>query len=330
MITVSRRQALVMGAAMSAATLTARAATITPLKYLFPAPDFLPAFAPFQLAKSKGYYSAAGLDVSFLIGKGGADVAKQVAVGNADLGGGIGDTALIVRPNGLKIRGVALLGGQALNQIVVRKASGIKSFADLKGKKIGVISFADTSFYTLQGVMASVGLSKQDASIEAVGPAGVVQLMISGALDAICAVPEWTVAIENAHVPVTTFEIDAAFPAMAQAIIASDALIAKQPKVVAAFVGATLKSLSDIIADPKAAAAAYCAAVVQHKGQEALIETIMRRYIALVYKTNPPQVLGQFDPRRLAAVDAFYVSHHIASAAVPVADVYTNQFVKAG
>ena len=45
--------------------------------YLFPAPDFLPAFAPFQLAKAKGYFEEAGLDVTFRVGKGGADVATQ-------------------------------------------------------------------------------------------------------------------------------------------------------------------------------------------------------------------------------------------------------------
>jgi hypothetical protein len=38
--------------------------------YLFPAPDFLPAFAPFQLAKAKGYFEEAGLDVTFRVGKG--------------------------------------------------------------------------------------------------------------------------------------------------------------------------------------------------------------------------------------------------------------------
>ncbi len=54
------------------------------ITYLFPVPDFLPAFAPFKLAMAKGYHKDAGLDVTFQVGKGGADVAKQVGVGNAD------------------------------------------------------------------------------------------------------------------------------------------------------------------------------------------------------------------------------------------------------
>ena len=58
------------------------------VNYLLPAPGFLPAFAPWQLAKHKGYYAAEGLEVAFQRSKGGVDVAKQVGVGNAPIGGG--------------------------------------------------------------------------------------------------------------------------------------------------------------------------------------------------------------------------------------------------
>ena len=52
------------------------------ITYLFPAPPLLPAFGPIQLAKGKGYFAQAGLDVNFAVGRGGVDVAKQVGAGN--------------------------------------------------------------------------------------------------------------------------------------------------------------------------------------------------------------------------------------------------------
>ena len=67
--------------------------------FLFPSLASLPAFAPYMLAKYKGYYKAENLDVEFQTGKGGTDVAAQLGAGNADLGGGVGDTTVIVRPN---------------------------------------------------------------------------------------------------------------------------------------------------------------------------------------------------------------------------------------
>lgn len=316
-----------IAAAMLAASATAAFAA-EKVTYLFPAPDFLPAFAPFQLAKSKGYFDEAGLEVTFQVGKGGADVATQVAVGNADLGGGIGDTPIIVRANGLDIRGVALLGGRGLTQLAWRKDSGITGPADLKGKAIGVLAFQDTTYYNLLGVLASVELSKGDADIQAVGPGGIIQLTIAGNLQALSGVPEWIAAIEAAGVEMEQMPVDEVFPAMAQAIIASDKTIAERPEIVRGFVGAVLKAVRDISADPAQAAKDYVAAMPQHAGKEAEIEGIMRSYATLVYPEAENQPLGAFDPERITKVQAFYVDNGIVQTAVPVEDLYTNDFVQ--
>ena len=316
---------LIAVAALAACTATA--AQAQKMTYLFPAPDFLPAFSPFKIAQHKGYYKAAGLEVDFQVGKGGADVAKQVGVGNADLGGGIGDTAIIVRPNGVEVRGVALLGGKALTQITARKDANIKSFADLKGKKLGVLAFQDTTFYNLLGVMKSAGLGKNDADIQAVGAAGVVQLMISGNLQAISGPPEWAANIAAAGVPVDVYEIEKAYPAMAQAILASDKIIKEKPDMVKAFVAATLKAVREVMANPEQAAKDYVAAVPQHAGKEKAMEDIMRRYNELVYKTENMAAFGRFDESRLVAVQKFYVENQIVQTAVPIKDTYTNDLV---
>src|SRR5262249_53740829 len=89
---VTRRSLLAVTAAVglgSWATL-ASAQTLEKVTYLFPAPPVLPAFGPIQLAKGKGYFSEAGLDVSFAVGRGGVDVAKMVGAGNGPLGGIVG------------------------------------------------------------------------------------------------------------------------------------------------------------------------------------------------------------------------------------------------
>lgn len=296
--------------------------------YLFPAPDFLPAFAPFQLAEAKGYFEEAGLDVTFRVGKGGADVATQVAAGNADLGGGIGDTPIIVRANGLDVRGVGLLGGRGLTQLAWRKDSGITGPADFEGKNIGVLSFQDTTYYNLLGVLASVGLDKQDASIQAVGPGGIIQLMIAGQLDAMSGVPEWIAAVQGAGVEVEQMPVDEVFPAMAQAIIASDETIAERPEVVKGFVDAVLAAVRDIEADPAQAAKDFVAAVPQHAGKEAEVEAILRAYAEKVYPEAEGQPLGTFDPERIKAVQDFYLEAGIIQEAVPVEDLYTNEFVQ--
>ena len=127
--------------------------------YLFPAPPSLPAFGPIRLAQGKGYFAEAGLDVKFAVGRGGVDVAKQVGAGNAPLGGIVADGPIMVRQNGVPIKIVAVFGGRGFMQLVVREDSGIEKPADLKGKTISVMSFQDTTFYALLGLLASVGLT---------------------------------------------------------------------------------------------------------------------------------------------------------------------------
>ena len=296
--------------------------------FLLPAPAVLPAFAPYQLAKAKGYFAAEGLDVTFRVGKGGVDVATQVAVGNAEVGGAIGDTPIIVRANGVPVKGVALLGGQSLAQIIARKDSHINSIADLKGKTIGVLSYQQSAYYNLLGVLANAGLKSGDVHAQAVGPAGIVQLMIAKKLDAICAAPDFGVAIEHAGVDVRYLSIDKAFPAMAQAIVASDSIIKKNPKLVGGIVKATLHAMRDIIADPHKASVDFVTAVPQQKGKEKIVEDIIRRNVELVYPIGKDQKLGAFEPSRVKAVETFYAENNIIKKAVPVSEVYTNEFVK--
>ena len=118
-MTTSRRLILGTALAMPALRVASAQEAVT---YLFPAPPFLPAFAPHQIAMKRGYYAANGLNGTFQTGQGGANVATQVGTGNATLGGGVGETSMLVRANGVPVRGVALLGGRSLFSIAVRKA----------------------------------------------------------------------------------------------------------------------------------------------------------------------------------------------------------------
>ena len=321
---ISRRTAI--GGLMATVALRPALAAES-MTYLFPAPPFLPAFMPFHIALKRGYYASNNVAVTFQTGRGGADVAKQVGAGNADLGGGLGETSMIVRPNDLPVRAVAQLGSHPLFQLVTRKESNVKSIAELRGKKLGVIGYQDTGYYALLAVLAASGIKRTDLEIQAVGPAGVTQLMIAQSLDGIMAVPEWADTIETGGVPLDYFPIDKIFPGMAQAILASDKIIKDKPAVVRGCVKAVLQAVRDCIADPAAATKDYVAAVPQHAGKEAEIERILHRYVTNVYFTEPASALGRFDPERLRTVQKFYLDNQIIQSAVPIEDLYTNEFV---
>lgn len=294
--------------------------------YLLPAAAFLPAFGPWMLAQSRGYYAQEGLKVNFVVAKGGVDVAKQVGAGNAQIGGAIGDTPIIARAQGVPVKAVAVLGGRSLTQLVVHDGKGINGPKDLKGRTITTMAYQDTTFFALQGMLASAGLTKADVDAQAAGPAGVWQLFAAGKADAMAAVPDWIVSATQAGAKVKVFSSDEYFKSMAQAILVSDETIQKRPELVKKLVRATLKGMQDIMKDPAAAARDYANAVPQHKGKEASVEAVFKLYNTYVYPGQ--KVLGAMDPERLAAVQKFYVKEGIVAKETPIAELYTNQFVQ--
>jgi len=309
-----------------AASMPERAAAAESITYLFPAPPILPAFGPIQLAKGKGYFAAAGLDVNFAVGRGGVDVAKQVGAGNAPIGGIVADAPIMVRPNGVPIKMVAVFGGKGFMQLVVREDSGIEKPADLKGKTITVMSYQDTTFYALLGLLASAGLTQDDVNIQAVGPTGVWEFVAAGKSAGMAGVPDWIPPVQAAGVKVKVIPTDEFFPHMAQAIAVSDQTIKERPEMVGKFVQAALHGMQDIIDDPDKAAADFVALVPEWKGKEGAVKAAFNYYARLVYVGQAR--LGEVDAERLAKLQDFYLAKGIIQKKTPVEELYTNQFIK--
>jgi len=318
------RVALAAGICASIATCAARAAE--KITYLLPAPPSLPAFAPWVLAKHLGYYSQAGYDVEFVVARGGVDVAKQIGVGNAPIGGAIGDTPIIVRGNGVPVKAVGLMGGGALTIVVGRKDRGIEKLEDLRGKKVSVLAFQDTTYYALLGALASRHIAKNDVNAQAVGPAAVASLVVAGTVDACACTPDWEIDVKEGVKDTVSLPTKDYFQSMAQAILASDKIIAERPDMVRAIVKATLKGMQYVMEDPAKAALTYVEAAPSFKGKEELMKKILANYTERTYKGQSS--LGAMDPQRLANVQHFYKEQGFIETELPVGELYSNDFIQ--
>lgn len=297
----------------------------TKVTYLLPAPPNSPAFAPWIIAKEKGYYTAQDLDLTFIAAKGGVDVAKQIGAGNALIGGAIGDTPIVVRANGIPVRAVAVLGDGGVTMIATNAKDNINSVSDLKGKTMTVMSYSDTTYYALLASLRKAGLGKNDVDIQAAGPAGVWQLFSANKAQAMAGVPDWVINAQEAGVQIKLIPQDQIFESMAQAILASDDAIKNQPQVVRGVVQGTLQGMRDIIQDPRAAAVTFAKAVPAYAGKEDSLEKIFKLYVEHVYAKQA--VLGHIDPEHLDKVRQFYVSEGIVTREPALDELYTNQFI---
>src|SRR5499433_1957835 len=309
-----------------AATAATGAAANEAITYLFPAPPVLPAFGPIQLAKGKGYFTEAGFDVTFAVGGGGVDVAKQVGAGNAPLGGIVADGPIMVRGNGVPVKIVAVFGGKGFMQLVVREDSGIEKPADLKGKTITVMSFQDTTFYALLGLLASAGLTQNDVDVQSAGPTGVWEFVATGKSVGMAGVPDWIPPVQAAGVKVRVIPTDEYFPHMAQGIAASDQIIKEKPEMVRKFVHAALHGMKDIMNDPDKEADNFVRFVPDWKGKEGAVRFAFNMYAKLVYPGQ--KVLGEVNAERLAKLQDFYLAKGFIQKATPVEELYSNAFIK--
>jgi NitT/TauT family transport system substrate-binding protein len=325
---ISRRLLVTTGAAAGLCLLTAPAwpQAAEKVTYLFPAPPVLPAFGPIRLAQGKGYFKQAGFDVEFAVGRGGVDVAKQVGAGNAPLGGIVADGPIMVRGNGVPVKIVAVFGGKGFMQLVVREDSGITKPTDLKGKTITVMSYQDTTFYALLGLLASAGLTQNDVNVQSVGPQGVWQFVAEGKSVGMAGVPDWIPPIQAAGVKVRVIPTEEFFPHMAQGIAASDQIIKEKPEMIRKFVRAALRGMKDIMDDPDKAAGEFVEFVPDWKGREASVKFAFNMYAKSVYPGQ--KVLGEVDADRLSKLQDFYLAKGFIQKTTPVNELYTNEFVK--
>ena len=95
-------------------------------------------FAGYFVAQEKGYYKAAGLDVT--IKPGGPDIAPEqvIAGGGADVIVDWMPSALASREKGNKLVNIAQPFKHSGLMLTCRKETGIATPADLKGKTLGV------------------------------------------------------------------------------------------------------------------------------------------------------------------------------------------------
>jgi NitT/TauT family transport system substrate-binding protein len=282
--------------------------------------------APFYYGVEKGFYAAEGIDLQIKPGGGSGKTVQAVDAGQAEFGWA--DTPPLLKgiATGMKVKSLGVFLQKGPSSVEFFADKGITKPADLKGKTVTVMSFQDTTYYALLGVLASVGLTQNDVDIQAAGPTGVWEFVAAGKAAGMAGVPDWIPPIQAAGVKVKVIPSDEFFPHMAQGIAVSDDVIKQKPEMVRKFVRAALRGMKDIMDNPDSAADDFVKFVPEWKGKEGAVKFALNMYAKLVYPGQ--KTLGEVDVARLSSLQDFYVSKGLIQKASPVDDLYSNAFVK--
>ncbi|WP_285410904.1 ABC transporter substrate-binding protein [Variovorax sp. efr-133-TYG-130] len=121
-------------------------------------------FAGFYVAKAKGFYDQAGLDLTINPGGPNLNVETLVASGNDTFGlAGGTETVLLAREKGLPLVCIGVTVQNTPFTYVTYKDSGITKVKDFAGKKVATW-FTGTQ-YTLYSMLASAGVKQSELTI---------------------------------------------------------------------------------------------------------------------------------------------------------------------
>ena len=254
-----KKRSFLQSAALLAAVSTfslAQAQTPTPIKFQLDWRFEGPA-ALFLQPVAKGHFKAAGLDVTVDAGNGSGGAVQRVASGSYDMG--FADLAAVMEfhannPDAQnKPVAVMMVYNNTPAAVLALKKSGIKTPADLNGKKLGAPVFdagrkAWPIFAKANGV-SNVAWTAMDPPLRET-------MLVRGDIDAITGFSFTSLLNLEARGVKVEDVVVLPYPQYGvklygNAIIASEEFVKKNPEAIKAFLRAFTKGVKDVIADPK-------------------------------------------------------------------------------
>ena len=207
--------------------------------------------AGFAAALVEGYYKDAGLDVTIIQGNGSGNTAQLVANGRAQVAyaDAVAVSQLIAKGAPMKV--VATVYQSNPNAVMSLKKTGIKSVADLKGKKVGVPS-GSSQTTMLPLLLKSNNLKESDINMIDMPVASMVPALLQGQVDAVLgSIDAYQIQAEAQGAQLDVYKFaDHGVPTVSTSIFVSNSYLKENPDVVRKFIAASLKGWSFALDNP--------------------------------------------------------------------------------
>src|SRR5262245_1257938 len=245
----------VASVALAVGTFAASAQAQTTVRVAWCAKTVSSAAAPFAIAAKMGWFKDAGIKVELVPLPGSTDCVKAVATKDVQYGLPSIEPVAIIRQQGIKIKNYYTAYQANIYGIAVPEDSPIKTFADLKGKKIGVISMASAGVIVARALAANNGFNPdKDISVVVAGEAAQTAALLRGKqVDALSQFDTQYALTENAGVKLRLLDTTdiAKFPS--NGFIALEERLANNRAEAIAVVQGYAKGTVFAIANPEAA-----------------------------------------------------------------------------
>jgi ABC-type nitrate/sulfonate/bicarbonate transport system substrate-binding protein len=279
-------------------------------------------FAGFYVAKDKGFYQAAGLDVSVQPGGPDFPAIQMVAGGNEQFGVTSADQILVARGKGVPIVALAVLYRKSPFVFFSLKPAGIDTPAKFAGKKIG-LKIGGNEELVYRAVLKKVGVKSE--SLTETPVKFDLSPLLTGQIDV------WPGYVINEVLAAREkgFEVNIIWPSdygidlYADTLFTTENMLRDHPEQVARFVAATLKGWKDAIEHPEDAAKITVANGSKLNYSHEL--AMMKESIPLLQPDA--QAIGSMQPARWAALQDLLIQGGSLKAPLDLSKAYTTRYL---
>ena len=288
--------------------------------------------APWYVASEKGFYAKRGLNVTIQPGTGSADTIRTIASGGADVGFANVSTAIVGRSRATPIVTVAQLGYIAVT-VLSREESDIKTLKDLE-RKSWAISPGQAQWFLLPALARINNLDFKSIKIEETAPPLQPAALVARKADFITMfrasndeVAEMAAAKQG--IRLRRFHMrDSGLDIYGSALIAKEEDIKRRPEIIRAYVEGTMEGLR-YTRDHQEEALGILLKLKPELDKE-LTRIQIKNGVEEVF--IPPESVvsgyGYMKPEVMEKTVKITNEFFDVAGNVPIAGVYTNQFIR--
>jgi NitT/TauT family transport system substrate-binding protein len=210
--------------------------------------------AGYFVADRNGFYEEEGLNVDLVSGQGGGFAAKQVGLGNQDLGLGTGVALLQARNRDLDIRSYAAAqdSNAAIYTVEEQFGGTLSEPSQLAGKRIAVVAESAKTMTYLQMLLEQEGI-REDVELVNVGVEQQTTNLLSGNVDAAVGIFSDSLGLAEQGYDASMLWLANYTPAIGRTVFARPEYAAENPDAIRGFLRATARGWAWASNDPEGA-----------------------------------------------------------------------------
>lgn len=280
-------------------------------------------YAPFYVAVEKGYFKDAGIEIEFDY-KFETDGVALVGAGELPFAVASGEQVLLARAKGLPVTYVAAWYQQYPVSVVAKSEAEILVPQDLKGKRIGLPGLFGANYIGLRALLNAGELTENDVTLDAVG-FNQVELVAAGQQDIIVGyTANEPIQLRSQGIAVTEVRVADYAQLAANGLLASEKVIAENPDLVRAFVGAFLRGLQDTIANPEEAFQLSESHIPNFAELDSLVQ---KQVLGTSIEQWKADRIGYSNPQAWENMQTVLLDMELISEEIDLSKAFTNEFI---